>query len=103
MPLKALVSFKECQFPQKPSFIHRVLLLQFLHLRGKGLVLEYQFCGNGHEGHVGDRGLLSFCHFLGLLENIDVLGDAQFVTIVGENLRGEVDNVERIEIAAIQF
>ena len=52
MPLKSLVSFKECGFPQQSRFIRGAILFQLLHLGGKGLVLKYQFCGGFCQGWV---------------------------------------------------
>ena len=41
--------------------------------------------------------------FMVILENIGVPGDARFITIVGENLRGEVNNVECVDTIETQL
>ena len=41
--------------------------------------------------------------FLGVLKHIDVLGDALCITIVGEHLKGEFDNTNRVDTAATQL
>ena len=41
--------------------------------------------------------------FLGFLKHIDVLGGARCTTIVGQHLRDEVDNIERMETYETQL
>ena len=40
---------------------------------------------------------------MGFNDYIDVLGDTQCITVVGEHLRGEVDNVKRVDPAATKL
>ena len=70
-----------------------MILLPFLNIWGKGLVLKYRFCDNGYEGYVGGEELQNF---LGIVEHINLLGDARCVTVVGEHLGGAVNNVDRV-------
>ena len=43
-----------------------------------------------------DRELGSLRLLIGVLEFVDVLGDACCIKIIGDNIGGEVDNIERI-------
>ena len=61
---------------------------------------KYSFCGNGHEIYVEYGELCRVCLFLGALDYIDLLMYARCITIVGENLGGEVENIECVEIFA---
>ena len=97
------MSLKEYGFPQRPRFIHRTLLLPLIYLGVKGLSLKYLFSGDVHEGYVGDGELRPFCLFMGLLEHIYVLRDACCITVVGENLGGDINNVERMETAVMKL
>ena len=97
------MSFNECVFPQRSRFIHGVILFPFLRLGGKGLGLKYQFRGDIHKGYFGDGELRPLCLFLGVLEHIDVLEDARCITIVGDNFRGDVDNVDRMDTTTTQL
>ena len=65
--------------------------------------LQYAFWVNGHEGCVGGGELRILILFLGVLEHVDVLGDALCVNIIRENIGGEVDYVERLEAYAMQL
>ena len=67
--------------------------MPFLHLGYKGLGLQYVSRGNDHKGYAGDRDFCPLILFLDVLKYADVLGDARCVNIIGEHLRGEVDNV----------
>ena len=37
-----------------------------------------------------------------VLEHIDALGDARCITVVGDNIGGEVDNYEHVDPSAMQ-
>ena len=41
--------------------------------------------------------------FLGVIKHIDVPGDARCITIVGENLGGNFDNVESVDTSVTQL
>ena len=40
---------------------------------------------------------------MGVINHIDLIGDAHCITVVGENIRREVDNIERVETAKTQL
>ena len=63
--------------------------------------MEDVFGENVHKGQIKDRELIPLSFFLGFLENVDVLGDARSVTIIGENFGGEVDDIYRMKPSAM--
>ena len=65
--------------------------------------LRYGFCTYVHEGYIGDRELFLLNLLLGILEHDDVLGDDRCITIIGDHLGGEVDNVDHVETSAMQL
>ena len=103
MPLNSLIYLRKCGFPKRPHFIHGELLFPFLHIGSKGLVLQHGFRGNFHKAYVRYRELHPVSLFLVILEHVDVLRYAFFVTIIGEHLGGEDEDVDHVETSATQL
>ena len=100
MAMQAFMCLREMNISTATTFFGGEIIFPFIHIGDGGLVLEDEYGGNFHKGHIGYEELRPLSLYLGVLDHVDVLGDAHGVTIIGDHFGGDINNIERMKASA---
>ena len=95
------MSQTEGRFPFQPSARARGKALPIVDLAGKMLRCEDGRRGHHHKFDVGDGHACPLCLLLGILQHVDVLGDAVRLHVVLVHVCSEGDHVHGMEAPAV--